>query len=126
MNRPEFTRIRAFVQQGQVQRMYFWDVDRLSRKLAHKLLIVEEFEAAGVTLREVRLPLSQDHTPEGQMLSNIRSVFAEYEWYKIKERTENGRRARVKAGSPPGGRRPFGYVMIKHTLPDKGAHYGSS
>src|SRR5262245_38663865 len=85
LNRPEFTKIRAFVQQRQVRRMYFWDLDRLSRKLAHKLLVVEEFEQAEVTLYEVRRP-TQDTTPEDHMLSNIRSVFAEYEYHKIEER----------------------------------------
>src|SRR5262249_6364387 len=55
-------------------------------------------------------------TPEGQMLTNIRGVFAEYERAKILERTARGRRARAQAGHAPYGRTTYGYRYVKHTV----------
>ena len=40
------------VQQRLVQAVIVHDLDRLSRKLAHQLLLSEEFEQAGVVLHD--------------------------------------------------------------------------
>src|SRR5712691_5059807 len=50
MNRPQFKQLRALVQQRLVQAVIVHDADRLSRKLAHQLLLSDEFEQAGVAL----------------------------------------------------------------------------
>ena len=50
MNRPQFKQLRDLVQQLLVQAVIVHDLDRLSRKLAHQLLLSEEFEQAGVAL----------------------------------------------------------------------------
>src|SRR5262245_9400480 len=47
LNRPQFTRIRDLVRQRLVHAVIVYDLDRLSRKLAHQLLLSEEFEQAG-------------------------------------------------------------------------------
>jgi site-specific DNA recombinase len=92
----------------------------LSRKLAHQLLLSEEFEQAGVALRVVTMP-EDIKTPEAQLLTNVRGIIAEYERAKILERTARGRRGRAQAGHVPQGRRTLGYIYVKHA--DKGAHY---
>jgi site-specific DNA recombinase len=108
------------VQQRLVQAVFVYDLDRLSRKLAHQLLLSEEFEQTGVALRIVTMPEGAK-TPESQLLSNVRGIIAEYERAKILERTARGRRGRAQAGHVPYGRRTFGYLYVKHA--DKGAHY---
>ena len=124
LNRPEFTQLRDLVRQRLVQAVFVHDLDRLSRKLAHQLLLSEEFEQAGVALRIVTMP-DGAKTPEAQLLSNVRGIIAEYERAKILdkilERTARGRRGRAQAGHVPYGRRPYGYRYIKHA--GKGAHY---
>ena len=77
LNRPEFTQLRDLVRQRLVQAVFVHDLDRLSRKLAHQLLISEEFEQAGVALRMVAMP-DGAKTPEAQLLSNVRGIIAEY------------------------------------------------
>src|SRR5438128_1652055 len=104
MNRPQFKRLRDLVQQHLVHAVIVHDTDRLSRKLAHLLVLQEEFEQANVTLRIVTMP-TPEKTPEAQLLSNVRGIIAEYERAKILERTARGRVGRVKAGYVPGGRR---------------------
>jgi len=120
LNRPQFTRLRDLVHQRLVQAVIAYDLDRLSRKLAHQLLLSEEFEQAGVALHMVTMPAS-DKTPETQLLSNVRGIIAEYERSKILERTRRGLDGRAKAGFVPGGTAPLGYPYVKHA--SKGGHY---
>src|SRR6516225_1514659 len=51
LNRPQFTQLRDLVRQRLVQAVFVYDLDRLSRKLTHQLLLSEEFEQAVVALR---------------------------------------------------------------------------
>ena len=78
LNRPQFTKLRDLVHQRLVQAVFVHDLDRLSRKLAHQLLLSEEFEQVGVALRIVAMPDGAT-TPEAQLLNNVRGVIAEYE-----------------------------------------------
>src|SRR5438105_12006171 len=104
LNRPQFTPLRDLVRQRLVQAVFVYDLDRLSRKLAHQLLLSEEFEQAGVALRIVTMP-DGAKTPETQLLSNVRGIIAECERAKILERTARGRRGRAQAGHVTYGRR---------------------
>jgi site-specific DNA recombinase len=120
LNRPEFTKLRDLVAKQLVVAVLVYDLDRLSRKLAHQLLLSEEFEHAGVLLHVVTMPEGAK-TPESQLLSNVRGIIAEYERAKILERTARGRRRRAQEGYVPSGQQPYGYLYVKHA--DKGAHY---
>jgi site-specific DNA recombinase len=120
LNRPQLTKLRDLVHQRLVQAVFVHDIDRLSRKLAHQLLLGEEFEQASVVLRVVSMP-DGAKTPEAQLLSHVRGIIAEYERAKILERTARGRRGRAQAGHVTYGGRTLGYAYVKHA--DKGAHY---
>ena len=104
LNRPQFTLLRDLVRQRLVQAVFVHDLDRLSRKLAHQLLLSDEFEQAGVALRIVTMPEGAK-TPEAQLLSNVRGIIAEYERAKILERTARGR-ADARAKGVNFGRKP--------------------
>src|SRR5215470_14640502 len=52
LNRPQLAQLRDLARQS-VQAIFVYDLDRLARKLAHQLLLTEEFEQAGVALRVV-------------------------------------------------------------------------
>jgi site-specific DNA recombinase len=120
LNRPQFTKLRDLVRQRLVQAVFVYDLDRLSRKLAHQLLLSDEFEQAGVALHIITMP-NAAKTPEMQLLVNMRGIIAEYERAKLLERTARGRRGRAQAGHVPQGRCPLGYTYIKHA--SQGAHY---
>jgi len=104
LKRPQFSKLRDLIHQQLVQAVFVYDLDRLSRKLAHQLLLSEEFEQSGVALRIVTMP-DDAKTPETQLLSNVRGIIAEYERAKILERTARGRRGRAQDGHVPYGRR---------------------
>jgi site-specific DNA recombinase len=94
LHRPQLTALRNLVQQRLVQAVIVHDLDRLSHKLAHQLLLCEELERAEVALHVVTMP-DDAMTPETQLLAHVRGIIAEYERAKILERTARGRLGRA-------------------------------
>jgi site-specific DNA recombinase len=107
LDRPGLANLREAVRAGLVKAVIVYSLDRLSRKLAHQLLLLEEFEKAGAPLLFV--DAVNDDTPEGRMFLSIRGAFAEFERTKIAERTRRGSRQRAKEGKI-NGRPPYGYT----------------
>src|SRR5579863_484193 len=110
LDRPGLTRLRELVKSGQVDIVIVHSVDRLSRKLAHQLLLQEEFDRAGVRLEFVTTGTAD--TPETKALFGMTGVFAEFEREKIRERTMRGRREKARQGFIVGGRWAFGYKYL--------------
>jgi site-specific DNA recombinase len=70
--------------------------------------VLSEAEHARVPFHFVSEPL--DNTPEGQLIRFVKGYAAKIEHEKIRDRTIQGRRARVAAGMPmAGGKAPYGY-----------------
>lgn len=107
LDRPALTRLRDAVRLAAFQVVIIHDPDRLSRRLAHQLLLVEEFERAGVRLEFLTTP--SEETPEGRLLLQVKGVVAEYERAKIRERTLRGKREKARRGLIPAGPIPYGY-----------------
>ena len=76
---------------GGIDRLYIHSPDRLARKYAYQVLLVEELDKHGVEVIFLNDDL-QHHTPEGNLLLQMQGVIAEYERAKILERTRRGRR----------------------------------
>jgi site-specific DNA recombinase len=109
LDRPALHRLRAALRAGTpFDVLIIPDPDRLARRLALQLLLIEEIEEAGVVIEWGSGPRQQTH--EGRLLDNVRGVFAEYEREKIRERTTRGRLEKARRGFYPGGRHPFGYA----------------
>ena len=66
LHRPELGKLRELAQQHLIQAVLVYDQDRLSRKLAHQLLLSEEFEDAGVPVYVLSMPMTEKtpRTPE--------------------------------------------------------------
>jgi len=107
LDRPALARLRDAVRACAIEVVLAHDPDRLSRKLAHQLLLLEELEARS---RVEFLTTTRAATPEGGLLLNIKGVVAEYERLKIVERTTRGKREKARRGlvvaSYPYGYRP--------------------
>jgi site-specific DNA recombinase len=112
LNRPELPKLRALVRSQSILAVISYEIDRLSRNLAHQILLREECMFAQVKLRLVKMPELTD-TAESQLMANLWGSFAEYERVKILERTERGRRGRAQAGYPPASVVPLGYRYVK-------------
>lgn len=82
--RPGLERLRDQAAAGTIDRVYVLSPDRLARRHAHQMVIVEELQAHGVELVFVNRPLGD--TPEDYLLLQVQGVIAEYERAKIMER----------------------------------------
>jgi site-specific DNA recombinase len=96
LDRPALARLREAVRLRAFDAILVHDVDRLARRLAHQLLLVEEFERARVRVDFLLTPRAD--TPEGRLLEHVKGVIAEYERAKIVERTQRGKREKARQG----------------------------
>jgi site-specific DNA recombinase len=111
LDRPGLTELRDMAHNGEIQAVVVYEADRLSRKLAHLLLLQEEFDKMGAELLFVN---SQDDTtsPEGRMFFQMRGAFGEYEKAKITERLRLGKMRLAKQGKAIGNHfQPLGYII---------------
>ena len=119
IERPGLMQARELIKAGAAMALVVYATDRLTRSLAHSLLLHEEFKAAGVTLHCVTKGASQ-HNSEGNLFDNIEGAFAEYERLKIASRMASGRKRKLEQGHVICGHAlPFGYCWREEPSPDK-------
>ena len=112
--RPGLEKVRDLAAEGQIECVLIYSPDRLSRKYAYQVLLVEEFARHGVEIIFIKSPRAS--TPEEQLLLQFQGMIAEYERAQIAERTRRGKRYKAKAGSVnvlSGA--PYGFRYIKKT-----------
>src|SRR5437667_158794 len=114
LERPGLERVRDLAAEGQIQVLLAYSPDRLSRKYAYQILLIEEFAHHGVETVFVKSP--QGDSAEDQLLVQFQGMIAEYERAQILERSRRGKRHRAQAGevSVLSGA-PYGYRYIRKT-----------
>ncbi len=114
LERPGLERVRDLAAEGQIQVALAYSPDRLSRKYAYQILLIEEFARQGVETLFVKSP--QGNSPEDHLLVQFQGMIAEYERAQILERSRRGKRHRAHAGevSVMSGA-PYGYRYIRKT-----------
>ena len=114
LERPGLERVRDLAAEGQIQVVLAYSPDRLSRKYAYQILLIEEFARSGVETLFVKSP--QGNSPEDQLLVQFQGMIAEYERAQILERSRRGKRHRAHTGevSVMSGA-PYGYRYIRKT-----------
>lgn len=95
--RPQLERLRDQAAFGLMDRLYILSPDRLSRKYAHQVLLMEELSACGVEV--VFLNHAVGTTPEEELLLQMQGMISEYERAKIMERNRRGKLHGAKRGS---------------------------
>ena len=94
--RPALERLRDIVAARAVDRVYVHSPDRLARKYASQVLLVDEFRRAGVEGIFLNRALGQ--SPEDALLLQVQGMIAEYERAKSIERHRRGKRHAARAG----------------------------
>jgi site-specific DNA recombinase len=110
--RPGLETMRDLAVQGQIEAALVYSPDRLSRKYAYQVLLVEEFARCGVSMIFLKSPAGQ--TPEDQLLVQFQGMIAEYERAQIAERSRRGKRHKAQHGivNVLSGA-PYGYRYVK-------------
>jgi site-specific DNA recombinase len=114
LERPGLERVRDLAAEGQIQVVLAYSPDRLSRKYAYQILLIEELARNGVETLFIKAP--QGSSPEDQLLVQFQGMIAEYERAQILERSRRGKRHRAQSGevSVMSGA-PYGYRYIRKT-----------
>src|SRR5262245_25651326 len=94
--RPALERLRDVIAAGAIDRLYVHSPDRLARKYAYQVLLVDEFQRMGVEV--VFLNRELGRSPEDDLLLQVQGMMAEYERAKIVERHRRGKLHAARAG----------------------------
>src|ERR1700737_4496200 len=114
LERPGLERVRDLAAEGQIQVVLAYAPDRLSRKYAYQILLIEELARNGVETLFIKAP--QGSSAEDQLLVQFQGMIAEYERAQILERSRRGKRHRAHSGevSVMSGA-PYGYRYLRKT-----------
>jgi site-specific DNA recombinase len=110
--RPGLERVRDLAAEGQIDAVLVYSPDRLSRRYAYQVLLIEELARHSVKTLFIKSP--QTTTPEDQLLLQFQGMIAEYERAQILERSRRGKRHRALQGvvNVLSGA-PYGYRYIR-------------
>jgi site-specific DNA recombinase len=115
LQRPALERLRDRAAEGAFEVLLCHVPDRLARRYAYQVLLLEEFSRAGV---EVIFARGGEHsgTPEDELLRQFQGMIAEYERAQIRERTRRGKLHRARTGHQAVmAGAPYGYRFVKKT-----------
>jgi len=106
LDRPGLSEVRQLIAGGGADVLVMLDVDRLSRQVAHLLILKPEIERhAQIEFVKAKF----EDSPAGRLFFSMRGVIAQYERELTRERTMAGKRERARAGLIVGGRTAYGY-----------------
>src|SRR3990172_918593 len=110
--RPALERLRDLAAQVGIPVLLVHAPDRLARRYAYQVLLLEEFSRVGTEVRF--LQGAKAETPEQELLVQFQGMIAEYERAQISERTRRGRLHRARAGFPSAlSAAPYGYRYVR-------------
>ncbi len=113
--RPALDKLRDYASEGIFDHLFIFSPDRLSRKYAYQVLLVEEFKKYDINVVFQNSP--SQTSPEETMLLQMQGMFAEYERAQITERTRRGKKHKAKNGAISVlTRASYGYRYIKSPL----------
>ena len=115
LERPGLKRLLADIEEGLVDVVVVYKIDRLSRSLMDFSKLVEVFDCSGVTFVSVTQSFKTT-TSMGRLTLNILLSFAQFEREVTAERIRDKIRASRQKGMLMGGNVPLGYVVKDRKL----------
>jgi site-specific DNA recombinase len=110
--RPALERLRDLAASGGLDRLYVHSPDRLARKYAYQVLLLDEFRRCGVEV--VFLNHAIGDSPEEHLLLQVQGMVAEYERAKLLERCRRGKLHAARQGSVNAlAGAPYGYRYVR-------------
>ena len=110
LDRPGLDALRDVVRDGAVERVAVLSPDRLARRYAYQVVLLEEFRKAGCEVVFLHHPISQN--PNDQLLLQIQGAIAEYERAVLGERFRRGKLQKARDGHYLTGRAAYGYRYV--------------
>ena len=115
LRRPALERLRDVAVEGRFEVLLCHAPDRLARRYAYQVLLLEELQRAGVEVIFAKEP-ERSGTPEDELMRQFQGMIAEYERAQIAERCRRGKLHRARAGAVSVmARAPYGYRYVKRS-----------
>src|SRR5438477_2141061 len=115
LTRPALERLRDRAAEGAFEVLLCHAPDRLARRYAYQVLLLEELARQGVEVIFAKDP-DRGGSPEDELLRQFQGMIAEYERAQIAERCRRGKLHRARAGAVSVlGHAPYGYRYVKKT-----------
>lgn len=108
MNRFEMKRLIKDVEDGAIDEIIIYKLDRLSRNVIDVYEFIEKLLYLNCNLISIMDNINI-HTANGRMLIGLLAIIAQWERETVKERTEDGLINACEQGKFPVGYTPFGY-----------------
>jgi len=122
LERPELQRLIADTDQGLIDSVIVWRMDRLSRKMKHLLYLLDLFEKNNVKFYSMTENFDVK-TPVGKLLINMLGSIAEFERESIIQRINAVKETRKVKKKLPLGHPPLGYKIEDNKfIKDENAH----
>ena len=113
--RPALERLRDRAAEGAFEVLLCHAPDRLARRYAYQVLLLEELARAGVEVIFARGG-ERSGSPEDELLRQFQGMIAEYERAQIRERTRRGKLHRARGGHQAVmSGAPYGYRFVRKT-----------
>jgi site-specific DNA recombinase len=120
LTRPALERLRDRAAEGAFEVLLCHSPDRLARRYAYQVLLLEELQRAGVEVCFAKEP-ERGASPEDELLRQFQGMIAEYERAQIRERTRRGKLHRARGGSQAVmSCAPYGYRYVRKTEQTEG------
>jgi site-specific DNA recombinase len=120
LTRPALERLRDRAAEGAFEVLLCHAPDRLARRYAYQVLLLEELHRAGVEVCFAKEP-ERGASPEDELLRQFQGMIAEYERAQIRERTRRGKLHRARTGSQAVlSCAPYGYRYVKKSEHSEG------
>jgi site-specific DNA recombinase len=115
LHRPALERLRDRAFDGCFEVVLCHAPDRLARRYAYQVLLLEEFARAGIEVVFAKEP-ERSGSPEDELLRQFQGMIAEYERAQIAERCRRGKLHRARAGAVSVlSNAPYGYRYVRKT-----------
>ena len=108
LDRPALDELRDHAREGRFDVAVVLCPDRLARRYAYQVLLIEELKRDGIEIHFCERPISD--SPDDQLLLQVQGAIAEYERAKILERCRRGRLHRARRGELAPPVTPYGYT----------------
>ena len=115
LQRPALERLRDRAFEGCFEVVLCHAPDRLARRYAYQVLLLEELARGGIEVVFIKEP-ERSGSPEDELLRQFQGMIAEYERAQIAERCRRGKLHRARAGAVSVlSNAPYGYRYLKKT-----------
>ncbi|MFP4107205.1 MAG: recombinase family protein [Phycisphaerae bacterium] len=108
LERPAMRKLRKVVDLGGIDRIYAVALDRVTRSMRDAVVLLDEFEKAGVDVHFVHQP-ELTFGAQGRFLRHVLAAFAEFERDMIATRIAESRAYLKQHGRRLAGKVPYGY-----------------